>query len=62
MAYADRIKVPYCAIIGEDEEAQGIVALKDMKTGEQVGLKAEDAAALMKEKLAAMSETAPVKL
>ena len=62
MAYADRIKVPYCAIIGEDEEAQGIVALKDMKTGEQVGLKAEDAAALMKEKLAAMSEKAPVKL
>ena len=62
MTYADRIKVPYCAIIGEDEEAQGIVALKDMKTGEQVGLKAEDAAALMKEKLAAMSETAPVKL
>ena len=62
MAYADRIKVPYCAIIGEDEEAQGIVALKDMKTGEQVGLKAEDAAALVKEKLAAMSETAPVKL
>ena len=62
MAYADRIKVPYCAIIGEDEETQGIVALKDMKTGEQVGLKAEDAAALMKEKLAAMSETAPVKL
>lgn len=62
MAYADRIKVPYCAIIGEDEEAQGIVALKDMKTGEQVGLKAEDAVALMKEKLAAMSETAPVKL
>ncbi len=62
MAYADRIKVPYCAIIGEDEEAQGIVTLKDMKTGEQVGLKAEDAAALMKEKLAAMSEKAPVKL
>ena len=62
MTYADRIKVPYCAIIGEDEEAQGIVALKDMKTGEQVGLKAEDAAALMKEKLAVMSETAPVKL
>ena len=62
MAYADRIKVPYCAIIGEDEEAQGIVALKDMKTGEQVGLKAEDAAALVKEKLAAMSEKAPVKL
>ena len=62
MAYADRIKVPYCAIIGEDEEAQGIVALKDMKTGEQVGLKAEDAAVLVKEKLAAMSEKAPVKL
>ncbi|MDR0915919.1 MAG: histidine--tRNA ligase [Oscillospiraceae bacterium] len=35
MAYADKLAVPYVAILGEDEIAQGKITLKDMKTGEQ---------------------------
>lgn len=35
MAYADALKVPYVAIIGETELADGKVMLKDMTTGEQ---------------------------
>ena len=35
MKYAAKIGVPYAAIIGEDEAAQGTVMLKNMATGEQ---------------------------
>lgn len=35
MNYADALKVPYVAIIGESELAEGIVQLKDMLTGTQ---------------------------
>lgn len=33
--YADQIKVPYVAVLGETEIAEGKVTLKNMKTGEQ---------------------------
>src|SRR4030095_5623269 len=33
--YADAIKVPYVAILGESEIAAGKVKLKDMKSGER---------------------------
>ena len=36
MSYADRLGFPFAAIIGEDEIAAGKIALKNMKTGEQV--------------------------
>lgn len=35
MKYADQIKVPYVAVLGETEMAEGKVTLKNMKTGEQ---------------------------
>lgn len=35
MKYADQIKVPYVAVLGETEIAEGKVTLKNMKTGEQ---------------------------
>lgn len=35
MAYADSLKVPYVAIIGESELSEGVVVVKDMTTGEQ---------------------------
>ena len=35
MGYADALKVPYVAIIGESELAEGALLLKDMTTGEQ---------------------------
>ena len=33
--YADKLEIPYVAIIGEEEEKNGTVSLKNMKTGEQ---------------------------
>lgn len=40
--YANKIGVPYVAIIGEDEIRQRRVALKNMKTGEQESLTIEE--------------------
>ena len=36
--YADKIGVPYVIFLGDDEIAAGVVACKDMKTGEQTKL------------------------
>ena len=44
MSYADRLGVPYAVLLGEDEIAQGKCAVKDMVTGEQVLLTADEAA------------------
>ena len=38
MNYADKIGVPYVVFLGEDEVKEGVVACKDMKTGEQTKL------------------------
>lgn len=42
MAYADALKVPYVAMIGESELAEGKVQLKDMLTGEQLKIEFQD--------------------
>jgi len=52
MSYADRQGYPYVILIGEDEIAQGKVALKDMRTGAQQLLTVEAAAAAIAETLA----------
>jgi histidyl-tRNA synthetase len=49
--YASSRNVPCVAIVGDDERAQGLVAIKDMKTGEQTALARADAAALIARKL-----------
>ena len=36
MKYADKLKIPYVIVIGEDEINSGIVKIKNMKTGEEV--------------------------
>ena len=36
MSYADKLGFPFVVLIGEDEIAQGKVALKNMATGEQI--------------------------
>jgi len=38
MGYADRLRVPYAVIIGGDEAAEGVLSVKNMRTGEQVKL------------------------
>ena len=42
MNYADKIGVPYAVFVGEDEVREGVVACKDMVTGEQTKLVFED--------------------
>lgn len=53
MSYADRLGVPYVALLGEDEIADGLVSLKDMASGEQEKVPLADAPAWLKDKAAA---------
>ena len=41
--YADKLKIPYVAIIGEEEVKNGTLSLKNMETGEQEQLSIEEA-------------------
>ena len=40
IAYADKLKIPYVIFLGEDEIRAGVVACKDLSTGEQTKLEA----------------------
>ena len=52
MSYADKLGVPYAVLLGEDEIAAGKCSVKDMRTGEQQTVTAEEAAALITNGLA----------
>ena len=41
--YADKLQIPYVAIIGEEEEQNGTVSLKNMQIGEQEQVSVEEA-------------------
>jgi len=53
MSYADKLGVAYAVFLGEDEIALGKCSVKDMRTGEQVTVTAGEAAALIRQGLAA---------
>jgi histidyl-tRNA synthetase len=42
MSYCNKLGIPYCVLLGEDEIAAGTVSVKDMTTGEQVTVSCED--------------------
>ena len=44
MSYADKLGVPFAVLLGEDEIAQGKCSVKNMATGEQLLLTAQEAA------------------
>ena len=44
MSYADKLAIPYAVFLGEDEIAQGLCSVKDLRTGVQETLSAEAAA------------------
>ncbi len=44
MSYADKLGVPYAVLLGEDEIAEGKCSVKDMRSGEQVTVSADEAA------------------
>ena len=47
MAYANKLKVPYVVILGEDELRGGVYSVKDMATGEQQTLTREEAVSVI---------------
>ena len=47
MTYANKLGVPYIVLLGDDEIAQGKCSVKDMRSGEQVCVTPEEAAALI---------------
>ena len=53
MAYADKLGVPFAVLLGEDEIAEGMCSVKNMQSGQQVKLTAEDAASYIKAELSA---------
>ena len=57
MAYANKLGVPFAVLLGEDELAEDMCSVKDMRTGEQQKLPPESAAAYIK---SAVSTTCPV--
>lgn len=48
--YADRKKVPFVCLIGSDEMEKGVFGLKDLQSGEQLHLNAEELIHFLKEK------------
>lgn len=60
LSYADRLGIPFVALLGEDELAQGKVALKNMASGEQQLLTAQEAAAYVTQALAARRAARPI--
>ena len=61
MGYADKIQVPFAVLIGEDEVNEGVLSVKDMRTGEQVKLSPSEAAKHISEKIAALNAGAVIK-
>ena len=53
MAYANKLEVPFAVLLGEDEIAEGVCSVKNMQSGEQVKLSPTEAAAYIKNALAA---------
>ncbi len=60
MSYADKLGVPFVLFLGEDELNEGVVACKNMASGEQVKLNPDDAAVLIGEYVKKQSEIASV--
>ena len=60
MAYADKLKVPFAAFLGEDEIAQQSVSLKNMTTGEQKLLTIEEAKAEISAMISRSAQLAPI--
>ena len=58
MAYADKLKVPYAILLGEDEIAAGKCSVKDMITGQQQTVTPQEAAEIIRAGLE--SKTGPI--
>jgi histidyl-tRNA synthetase len=61
LSYADKLGIPYVLLLGEDEIAQGKVALKDLSTGQQSLLTIQEAAEQVTRGLAEKTAGAPIR-
>jgi histidyl-tRNA synthetase len=61
VAYADKLKIPFVAFLGEDEINKGLVTVKDMATGEQTTASGAMLTAAVKAKLNGLRGGAPIK-
>ena len=61
MSYADKLGIPYVILIGEDEIAENIVAVKNMQSGNQEKFSFSDAAALIKKDMDERAKAAVIK-
>ena len=50
-AYADKLSIPFAAVVGSDEAAEGVVSLKNLATGEQVKLTPAEAAEIIRREI-----------
>ena len=60
MNYADKLGVPFALLLGEDEIREGVVAVKNMMTGEQVQVEASEAIRILRAYAEQQAETAPI--
>ena len=61
MNYADKIGVPYVVFLGEDEIAEGVLSVKDMRSGEQLKLSVSETAALIRADMSARASAALIR-
>jgi len=61
LSYADRLRIPFVVLIGEDEINAGVVAVKNMTTGEQIKLTPAAAAEYIKAEICRRNEIAVIK-
>ena len=61
MSYADKLGAPFVVLLGEDEIREGVLSVKDMASGEQKKLSAEEAAAWIRAEAARRAASAVIK-
>mgnify|MGYP003300273962 CR=1 FL=1 len=60
MSYADKINVPFAIFMGEEEIRDGVAAVKNMRTGEQVKVSFEDAVSHIQNGLVELRKGTPI--
>jgi histidyl-tRNA synthetase len=56
MTYADKLGIPYVVFLGEDEIAQGVCSVKDLRTGQQVSLSPDEAVELIRKGISELNK------
>lgn len=61
LSYADKLDIPFAALLGEDEAAAGTVSVKDLKSGEQASVAPGEAVARIRDALAKRAGGKPIR-